>query len=124
MFYNGQWGTVCTPWEGWDINDARVVCRQLGFPGALEVISDHRYTPENGSESIVLDNVHCTGEEEGIQYCLHGGWMKTKCFSTTHVRVVCEDVGGCMHIIAHACCNVLKGSMDQQTLVKITSSFE
>lgn len=27
--YNGQWGTICH--KGWDTNDARVACYQLGF---------------------------------------------------------------------------------------------
>ena len=69
VYYKEQWGTVCD--DDWDIKDAKVVCRQLGFPSALEAIGDARYG--QGSGHIWIAHVECSGNETKIHDCSHRG---------------------------------------------------
>ena len=59
-------GYICD--EGWDINDAHVVCRMLGFPEALDATVQSQYG-ESYYDNPVLSNVQCTGSENSIFDC-------------------------------------------------------
>ena len=75
VYYNGEWGTVCD--DGWDLNDARVVCRQLGLGPPITVLKSAHYGEDSGK--IWLDEVDCVGNELRIQNCAHNGWGNGNC---------------------------------------------
>ena len=83
MNYNGEWGTVCD--DGWDDTDAGVVCRQLGFGSSGTAIGLAGFG--QGSGSIWLDNVICSGSESTLASCGHLGVNITR--SCSHS----EDAG-------------------------------
>jgi hypothetical protein len=87
VYYNGTWGTVCD--DGWGINEARVVCRQLGFEGVYTL----SYFGQ-GSGQIWLDNVECTGRESSLFSCTHGGMGIHNCGHDEDAGVRCRDRRG------------------------------
>ena len=87
IYYRGSWGTVCD--DLWDINDARVVCRQLGYPSAVS--APHRAFFGQGSGRIWLDNVQCQGNESSIVNCRHPSWGVHDCGHREDASVVCSS---------------------------------
>ena len=87
VFHNGAWGTVCD--DSWDINDARVVCRELGYPGAVSAPYSARFGAGNGI--IWLDNVRCVGNESSIVNCQHNGWSVHNCRHSEDASVICSS---------------------------------
>ena len=88
IFYNNQWGTICD--RGWDINDANVLCKQLGFPQALYVYSGA--THGQGTGPIWMDNVVCSGSQAHIYDCSHRGWGNNGCTHSDDASVKCSSV--------------------------------
>ncbi|XP_071487939.1 scavenger receptor cysteine-rich domain-containing protein DMBT1-like [Diadema antillarum] len=89
IYYDGQWGTVCDDW--WDIEDANVVCRMLGFEGASNFSCCAEYG--QGSGQILLDNVQCTGTESNLAECQHNGYRIHNCGHYEDVGVECIPIG-------------------------------
>ncbi|XP_068736596.1 uncharacterized protein [Montipora capricornis] len=85
VYYGGRWGTVCD--DHWDINDAHVVCRQLGFPGASHQFHSAQYG--QGSGNIWLDDVSCQGGEASLSSCSHWGWGNHNCGHSEDASVIC-----------------------------------
>ena len=87
FFYNGQWGTVCD--DQWDINDAHVVCKQLGFPQASQAFSGA--THGQGSGPIWLSNVACSGSELHLYDCSQSDWGNNSCNHDRDASVQCRQ---------------------------------
>ena len=90
VYYNGTWGTVCD--DFWDIDDARVVCRQLGFRNALDAYRRAHYG--QGTGPIFLDNVHCRGDESALISCSYREVSYHSCDHSEDAGVRCGNTGG------------------------------
>ena len=87
VYHNGKWGTVCD--DQWDMNDAKVVCRQLGFSGVLQA---HRTaTFGRGKGPIHFDELRCDGTEERLIDCPHPGVGVHDCGHAEDAGVACVN---------------------------------
>ena len=87
VYYGGFWGTVCD--DHFDINDANVICRQLGYQAATDYYGDAHFG--EGTGLIVLDDLDCSGSESQVTFCHHLGFGNHNCGHDEDVGVVCSD---------------------------------
>lgn len=87
IYYLGLWEKVCG--HLWDMQDAQVVCRQLGcgFPVAIMYPF-----PPSDSYSYLFTEMNCAGNEDFLWYCPHE-YLHGPCYYGT-ASVICS--GGCL----------------------------
>ena len=69
IYHDDKWGAVCD--DFWGLADAKVACRQLGYPGATAALRELS-GPTN--ISVWLDNMNCSGSEARLADCDGSGW--------------------------------------------------
>jgi len=85
---DAEWGTICD--DFWGILDARVVCRQLGFPDAVSAPRFARYG--QGTGPIWLDDVSCLGTEPDLFTCGHIGIGNHNCRHFEDASAECSGI--------------------------------
>ena len=87
IFYKGEWGTVCDDY--WDLKDAIVVCRQLGYTTAVRRSINAEFG--QGTGRIWRDNVGCSGAESMLSSCSASYWGSHNCYHRDDAGVVCAS---------------------------------
>ncbi|XP_074044612.1 antigen WC1.1-like [Macrotis lagotis] len=86
VWHDGSWGTVCD--AGWDLKDAKVVCRELGCGSAVTAPGLAAFGP--GSGTIWLSVVQCTGRESSLWDCRKSHWGQSSCGHGEDAGVRCS----------------------------------
>ena len=88
IFHLSHWGTVCD--YNWDFADATVVCRQLGYPRAVEA---PRYAAFGaGSGPSWYYSLYCTGTERNLTECSKNTYnFGSACSHSQDAGAVCSS---------------------------------
>ena len=89
VYYKNNWATICD--DGWDEDDASVVCRQLGFE-ANSALAFAEAAFGQGTGIILLDGVSCTTGQSNIFDCHHDGFENHDCSHGEDAGVRCGNI--------------------------------
>ena len=93
VYRNRQWQTVCD--DSWDIREAQVVCRQLGYGSAVSALSRAYFGQGSGAQWDVY--WYCSGSESSLQSCIT---LSSSCSHSEDASVRCSGSSGELKVIS------------------------
>ncbi|KAG7491250.1 hypothetical protein MATL_G00001040 [Megalops atlanticus] len=88
VFHDNKWGTVCD--DGWDMNDARVVCREVDCGSAKSAPGNAHFGP--GTGKVWMSHLQCSGREGSLKDCSNPMFGLYSCPHSQDAGVVCSGV--------------------------------
>ncbi|KAI8514437.1 scavenger receptor [Branchiostoma belcheri] len=96
-----NWGTVCH--NRFNMDDADVVCRMLGYPNATQVRNDAYFG--QGTGPIYMDDLRCDGNETSLFSCSYAGWTINDCDHGQDAGVVCRTDSSRIRLVGRSAPN-------------------
>ncbi|XP_043935787.1 deleted in malignant brain tumors 1 protein-like [Protopterus annectens] len=87
IYHDNEWGTVCD--DNWGMEEATVVCRELGCGDAVSAPRAAHYG--RGTGPIMLADLNCEGSESSLQQCSNMGWKNQICGHWKDAGVDCKE---------------------------------
>ena len=81
------WTSLCD--QNWDLKDAQVACRDLGYSPFGAVPTYGCYT--EGQLSFGITSINCTGYEEALMNCSHSNPVLYNCHSHSDAGLICQS---------------------------------
>ncbi|XP_048361638.1 deleted in malignant brain tumors 1 protein-like [Sphaerodactylus townsendi] len=81
----GEWNSICD--DGFGMNEANVICKQLGCGYPLATYGWAYFGKGSGS---IMHYLHCNGSETSIWNCSHSAWNETNCGHHEDVGILCS----------------------------------
>ena len=103
VYHNGSWGTVCD--DDWDLQDAAVLCHQVGYFNATAAPGSAQFGP--GSGPILLSELSCIGNETNIAICPHRSTGAHNCTHSEDAGVVCEGQSVSVAWVVYMCFHIV-----------------
>ena len=118
VFVNGLWGTVCD--DGWDLQDAAVACKQLGFFGAEDAKMNAFFG--SGTGIVHMADINCAGNETSLLSCSHRT-MINNCDHQNDAGLVCAVTAPGNGLISCSVCHLVLVIMTRKgiTITKFAS---
>lgn len=90
IFINSAWGSVCA--DSFNMTDADVACRQLGYEGAVSTDTSFHTPYGRGTDGPVwLDEVNCSDDLLHLLSCANDGIGEHDCDHFSDVAVECVN---------------------------------
>ncbi len=93
VYRHKTWGALCS--DGFDAQDATVVCREVGGGSGGQVVADYKISKD--AVTLWGTEVQCTGDEVALSSCSvswvdhYQGYNSSDCTTGAYAAVMCSD---------------------------------